>query len=40
MEDFNMPNIAKIDCEAPSFSLPYYDPKKDEDSSISLSDLK
>jgi len=40
MEDFNMPMVAKIDNEAPSFDMPYYDPIKDEDANISLDDLK
>jgi len=40
MEDFNMPMVAKIDNEAPSFDMPYYDPIKDEDANISLEDLK
>ncbi|RKW22220.1 peroxiredoxin [Candidatus Gracilibacteria bacterium] len=31
--------IVKIDTKAPHFDLPYYDPKKDEDFSISLEDL-
>lgn len=39
MEEF-MTQIVKIDTEAPEFNLPYYDPIKDEDSSISLEDLK
>lgn len=39
MEENDFPTIAKIDTEAPSFDLPYYDPKTDSDSSISLSDL-
>lgn len=44
----NMTNIeneylfeyAKIDSKAPSFKLPYYDPKEDKDDVISLEDLK
>lgn len=40
MENFDFPAIAKIDTEAPSFDLPFYDPKKDEDGRISSSDLK
>jgi len=40
MEDFNMPIIAKIDNEAPSFDMPYYDPKSDDEGSINLEDLK
>jgi len=31
MEDLNFPTIAKIDTEAPSFDLPYYNPKTDTD---------
>ncbi|RAL55077.1 hypothetical protein BLD25_05085 [Candidatus Gracilibacteria bacterium GN02-872] len=30
----------KIDSKAPSFNLPFYDPKKDNDGKISLKDLK
>ena len=40
MDDFNMSTIVKIDNEAPSFDLPYYDPKTDSDGKISLSDMK
>jgi len=40
MEDLDFPAIVKIDTEAPSFDLPYYNPKNDSDSTISLSDLK
>jgi len=40
MEDFNMPVIAKIDNEAPSFDMPYYDPKADDEGNINLEDLK
>jgi hypothetical protein len=36
MENYEFPTIAKIDTEAPSFDLPFYDPKKDEDGRISL----
>ncbi|PIE85510.1 peroxiredoxin [Candidatus Gracilibacteria bacterium] len=35
-----MPNLAKIDTEAPKFSMPYYDPKSDTEASISLEDLR
>jgi NADH-dependent peroxiredoxin subunit C len=37
--DYEFPNIAKIDNEAPGFDLPYYDPKTDNDGNLSLSDL-
>ena len=30
----------KIDSKAPSFNLPFYDPKKDNDGKITLKDLK
>jgi len=30
MEDFDLPQIAKIDCEAPKFEMPYYDPNSDD----------
>jgi len=40
MEDYDFPTMAKIDTEAPSFDLPYYDPKADSDSSLALSELK
>lgn len=40
MEEYNLSSIVKIDNEAPSFNLPYYDPKKDDEWSLSLNDLK
>ena len=40
MEDINFPTIAKIDIEAPSFDLPFYDPKTDSDGAINSNDLK
>jgi hypothetical protein len=40
MEDFNLPLFVKIDNEAPSFDLPYYDPKEDVDGSLTLESLK
>jgi len=40
MDDFNMSTIVKIDNEAPSFDLPYYDPKTDSDGKISSEDMK
>lgn len=40
MENYNIPMFAKIDNPAPNFSLPFYDPKTDEDWSLSLEDLK
>ncbi|MDP2091229.1 MAG: redoxin domain-containing protein [Candidatus Gracilibacteria bacterium] len=39
MENYEFPTIAKIDNEAPSFDLPFYNPKTDEDGRISLGDL-
>lgn len=39
MENYEFPTIAKIDNEAPSFDLPFYNPKTDEDGRISLWDL-
>lgn len=33
-------SIAKIDCPAPSFNLPYYNPEKDDEGILHLSDLK
>ena len=38
-EDFNMPTIAKIDNDAPSFDLPYYDPLTDDEGNLSLGEL-
>ena len=40
MEDFNLPLFVKIDNEAPSFDLPYYDPKEDTDGSLALAGLQ
>jgi len=40
MEEFNIPSMVKIDTEAPSFDLPYYDPKTDDEWSLSLSNLE
>ena len=40
MENFEFSAIAKIDTEAPSFNLPYYDPKSDSDGKIGTDDLK
>jgi len=31
MEEFNMPQLAKIDNDAPSFDMPYYDPLTDNE---------
>jgi hypothetical protein len=31
MENYDFPTIVKIDTEAPSFNLPYYDPKTDDE---------
>ncbi|MDP5039233.1 MAG: redoxin domain-containing protein, partial [Candidatus Gracilibacteria bacterium] len=33
-------SIAKIDCPAPLFDLPAYDPIKDEETRVNLEDLK
>ena len=40
MDNYDFPTIAKIDTEAPSFALPYYDPKTDDEGNLSLDDLK
>ncbi|MFC1797863.1 peroxiredoxin [Patescibacteria group bacterium] len=40
MEDYDFPTMAKIDVKAPSFDLPFYDPKKDDDGKIALADIK
>jgi len=40
MEELEFPTIAKIDTKAPSFNLPFYDPKKDEDGTLALEDIK
>ena len=40
MEELELAQMVKIDINAPVFNLPFYDPKKDEDGTISLSDLK
>lgn len=40
MEDYEFPVIAKIDTEAPSFDLPYYDPIEDCDWKINTGELK
>ena len=39
MEEYNIPEIVKIDTEAPGFELPCYNPKDDSESKISLSSL-
>ncbi len=39
MEELQEYSIAKIDTKAPFFNLPYYEPKKDDESKISLEDL-
>lgn len=39
MEEFIYENV-KIDTKAPDFTLPFYDPEKDTDWKITLSDLK
>jgi NADH-dependent peroxiredoxin subunit C len=39
MQDFDYPEMAKIDTPAPDFSMPYYDPKTDTDGTISLEDM-
>jgi hypothetical protein len=30
MEEFDFPQMAKIDCPAPRFEMPYYDPTIDD----------
>jgi peroxiredoxin (alkyl hydroperoxide reductase subunit C) len=40
MNELEFPTMAKIDTEAPSFNLPFYNPKKDEDGTIALADIK
>jgi len=40
MENYDLPRFVKIDNEAPSFELPAYNPKTDEEEKISLTDLK
>lgn len=40
MENYEFPSMVKIDNEAPSFDLPYYDPKEDNDWKLSLNDMK
>jgi NADH-dependent peroxiredoxin subunit C len=40
MEDLDFPMMAKIDTKAPTFNLPYYDPKTDSDGTISSDDMK
>ena len=41
MEDFEVQEIVKIDCPAPDFDLPYYNPVKDEDGcSFTKNDIK
>jgi peroxiredoxin (alkyl hydroperoxide reductase subunit C) len=39
-EDMNEYPIAKIDCPAPNFELPYYCPKKDDEGVLHLEDMK
>ena len=40
MENYDLPRFVKIDNEAPSFELPAYNPKTDEEEEIFLTDLK
>lgn len=40
MENCDLPSFVKIDNTAPSFELPAYNPKTDEEEKISLTDLK
>lgn len=40
MENLEFPMIAKIDNEAPSFDLPAYNPKTDDEERVSLESLK
>ena len=39
MEEYDFPTIAKIDTKAPTFDLPFYDPKSDTDGKISSEEL-
>ena len=39
MEEYDFPTIAKIDTKAPTFDLPFYDPKADNDGKISSEEL-
>ena len=38
-ETLDFYEVAKIDCPAPNFDMPYYDPKSDSDGVINLKDL-
>lgn len=40
MDDLDFYNIVKIDCPAPTFDLPAYDPIKDDLTKVNLEDLK
>ena len=40
MEEYDFPTIAKIDTKAPTFDLPFYDPKADTDGKISSEELE
>jgi alkyl hydroperoxide reductase subunit AhpC len=40
MENYEFPTIAKIDNDAPSFDLPAYNPKTDDEERVSLESLK
>ena len=40
MEELNFTPMVKIDTKAPDFSLPYYDPKSDDEWTVTLSELK
>jgi len=40
MENYDFPSIVKIDTEAPSFDLPAYNPKTDDEERVSLFELK
>lgn len=39
MEDYGLPQQIKIDIQAPTWELPYYDPKTDSDATMSSDDL-
>lgn len=40
MQDFEMPQMAKIDTPAPSWTMPYYDSAKDSDGTLSSTDMQ
>jgi len=40
MTDLEFATMVKIDTEAPTFNLPFYDPKSDDEGTIALTDIK